>query len=115
MQEEDNNSDEPHPAAASAGTHPTPQVFSGVETNIQKLMDLNYNKNTSNSTSNWIRKFQEWTLSNGIIPKLEEIRVEKLDGVLERFYYKLKCKNGENYEPDSLQAMQVALDHHLKY
>ena len=40
--------------------------------------------------------------------------MEESDGVLQRFYCEIKCKNGENYEPDSLRVMQAALDHHLK-
>ena len=80
-------------------SHPTPAVEDS-EKEIQKLIQLNCNKNTTKSMCN----------SRGINPKLEEISEDELDGVLQKFYYEVRCCDGENYEPDSLQVMHAALE-----
>ena len=65
--------------------HPTPAPLTEVEDSekeIQKLIQLNCNKNTTKSTCNWIKKFSEWANTRGINPNLEEISEDELDGVL---------------------------------
>ena len=94
-------------------SHPTPAVEDS-EKEIQKLIQLNSNKNTTKSTCNWIKKFSEWATARGINPKLEEISEDELDGVLQKFYCEVRRRDGENYEPDSLRVMHAALDRHLK-
>ena len=90
-------------------SHPTHAVEDS-EKEIQKLIQLNCNKNTTKSTCNSIKKFSEWANARGINPKLEEISEDELDGMLQKFYSEVRRRDGENYEPGSLRVMHAALE-----
>ena len=81
---------------------------------INDLKERSKNLNTVKSTINWIRVYRDWAVLRDHNPKIEEILEESLDAVLQSFYAEIKKKNGQDYEPSCLAAMQAAIDRHLK-
>ena len=55
-----------------------------------------------------------WAKQNNVNEDIASISPENLNSFLERFYAEVKTKNGEDYEPDSLRVMIVAIDRFLK-
>ena len=69
---------------------------------IQSLKENALNKNTVQSTNNWIKV---WAAQMGY----DESR-ETLNKILEQFYATVRKKDGGDYEPDSLRVMVTAID-----
>ncbi|KAK3754516.1 hypothetical protein QZH41_006878 [Actinostola sp. cb2023] len=91
------------------------QRFGNVNQNdIEQLRLQSKNKNTLKSTAHWFNVFKSWKETREIQGKIEEMKPEDLNKILEIFYAEVKNKDGEDYEPDSLRVMQTALDRHLK-
>ena len=97
------------------GNEPQPGPSSCVvDSEIEKLKQKNWNKNTTRSTNTWVRRFESWySQQPRQQARLEEIPVQELDGVLQEFYCHVRKQNGDEYEPDSLRTMLAALDRHL--
>jgi len=90
------------------------QRFGNVNQNdIEQLRLQSKNKNTLKSTAHWFNVFKSWKETREIQGKIEEMKPEDLNKILEIFYAEVKNKDGEDYEPDSLRVMQTALDRHL--
>lgn len=75
---------------------------------VELLKTESENKNSKQSTDYWKGIFEKWAETGGKEEKL------KLNDALSQFYVELRKENGQDYKPDSLKVMQVALDRHLR-
>ena len=81
---------------------------------IVGLIDKSKNLNTKRSTSTWIGVFRSWAELRGRTTEIEKLSPDELDETLQYFYAEIKKKNGKDYEPNSLCAMQAGLERYLK-
>ena len=59
--------------------------------------------------------WKKWCLEKKITDEIENYEpAAELNTLLEHFYAKVKNKQGEDYEPESLKVMMASLDRHLK-
>ena len=65
---------------------------------IQSLKGNAMNKDTLQSTNNWVKVWRSWAALNKI---------------LRQFYATVRKKDGDDYEPDSLRVMVTAIDRYL--
>ena len=72
------------------------------------------NKNTTKATNTWMRHYKKWAKANGEAAELEKLDPVSANGVLERFFCTAKKENGGQYEPNSLCAIEAAVDRYLK-
>ena len=70
-------------------------------------------KNTTKSTANWKRVYEQWAETKGY-GSMESYAPEELNKILESFYAEVRKVNGKEYEPDSLKVMLASLDRYLK-
>lgn len=82
--------------------------------NILELVNKSKNINTSKATNNWMGVYLQWAGAKGKETCIEKLSPEILDVILQQFYAEIRKKNGQDYEPNSLAAMQAGLDRHLK-
>ena len=71
------------------------------------------NKNTLQSTNNWVKIWKSWAAQKGYDECIEKYAPETLNKILEQFYAAVRKKNGDDYEPGSLRAMVTAIDRYL--
>ena len=77
---------------------------------IQSLKENAMNKNTLQSTNNWIKVWKSWAAQKGYDESIEKYKPETLNKILEQFYATIRKKDGE---PDSLRVMVAAIDRYL--
>ena len=77
---------------------------------IQSLMENALNKNTVQSTNNWIKVWKSWAAQKGYDESIETYEPETLNKILEQFYATVRKKDGGDYESDSLRLMVTAID-----
>ena len=80
---------------------------------IESLKGNANNKNTQQSTNNWIKVWKSWASQKGYDESIENYEPEALNKILEEFYATVRKKGGEDYEPDSLRVMVTAIDRYL--
>ena len=80
---------------------------------IQSLKENAKNKNTQQSTNNWLKVWKSWASQKGYGESIEKYEPEALKKILEDFYATVRKKDGEDYEPDSLRVMVTAIDRYL--
>ena len=80
---------------------------------IQSLKENAKNKNTKQSTNNWVKVWKSWAAQEGYDDSIEKYEPEGLNKILEEFYATVRKKDGEDYEPDSLRVMVTAIDGYL--
>ena len=76
---------------------------------IQSLKENAKNKNTQQSTNNWVKVWKSWAAQKGYGDSIEKYEPEALNKILEEFYATVRKKDGEDYEPDSLRVMVTAI------
>ena len=81
---------------------------------IEELKEMSENENTKKSTECWKNVFKKWATERNVNANLEEYECDALDQTLSQFYAELRKEKGEDYEPDSLKVMQVAMERYLK-
>ena len=81
---------------------------------IESLINASENKNTKDSTRNWLKQFEKWAVERKKEVNLEKYAAEELNSTLCEFFAELRKANGDDYEPDSLRVMFSAIDRHLK-
>ena len=82
---------------------------------IHELKSITSNKNTSRSTKQWMNVSRSWCECHHLeYVSIEIMAPEKLDKVLSNFYAEVKKKDGDDYEPESLNIMQSAIKRYLK-
>ena len=81
---------------------------------IEELKAKAKNKNTTKSTSQWMRVYLSWANLRNKEKEIERLAPETLDEILQLFFTEIKKKDGTDYEPSSLANMQAALDRYLK-
>ena len=55
-----------------------------------------------------------WCLTVGEKRKLEDIPAHELNNLLSNFFFTVKKRNGEEYEPNSLTSLHRSIDRHLR-
>ena len=80
---------------------------------IQSLKENAKNKNTQQSTNNWLKVWKSWGSQKGYDESIEKYEPEALNKILEEFYATVRKRDGEDYEPDSLRVMVTAIDRYL--
>ena len=80
---------------------------------IQSLKENAKNKNTQQSTNNWVKVWKSWAAQKGYDDSIEKYEPEGLNKILEEFYATVRKKDEEDYEPDSLRVMVTAIDRYL--
>ncbi|XP_045159791.1 uncharacterized protein KIAA1958-like [Mercenaria mercenaria] len=91
------------------------QRFATVEDgDTDSFIEENKNKNTSYQTKSDLKIFSDWAQSVGELRPVETIPMEELDSLLARFYLAVRKRDGSEYEPDTISAIQNSLDRHLK-
>ena len=81
---------------------------------IESLINASENKNTKDSTRNWLKQFEKWAVERKKEVNLEKYAAKELNSTLCEFFAELRKANGDDYEPDSLHVMFSAIDRHLK-
>ena len=82
---------------------------------IEELLSLAVNKNTSRYTKQWMNVLNYWCASHRIQNvNIETMAPENLDKLLGKFYAEVKKQDGEDYEPELLKIMQCALERYLE-
>ena len=82
---------------------------------IESLKDNAKNKNTQQSTNNWINVWSAWAEQKGMTKVFRGYGPVALNKILEDFYATVRKKNGEDHEPDSLSVMVTVIDRYLAY
>jgi len=80
---------------------------------IQSFKENAMNKNTLQSTNNWVKVWKSWASQKGYDDSIEKYEPEALNKILEQFYATVRKKDGDDYEPDSLRVMVTAIDRFL--
>lgn len=80
---------------------------------IQNLKDNAKNKNTQQSTKNWLKVWKSWAAQKGYDESIESYEPAALNKILEEFYATVRKKDGKDYEPDSLRVMATSIDRYL--
>ena len=80
---------------------------------IQSLKENAKNKNTQQSTNNWIKVWKSWAAHKGSDDRIVKYKPEALSKILETFSATFRKKDGEDYEPDSLRVIVIAIDRDL--
>ena len=80
---------------------------------IESLKENANNKNTQQSTNNWIKVWKSWASQKGYDESIENYEPEALNKIVEEFYATVRKKDGEDYEPDSLRVMVTSIDRYL--
>ena len=70
------------------------------------------NKNTLQSTNNWVKVWKSWASQKGYDESIEQYEPEVQNKILEQFYATVR-KDGNDNEPDSLRVMVTAIDRYL--
>ena len=79
---------------------------------IQSLKENAMNKNTLQSTNNWVKVWKSWASQKGYDESIEQYEPEVQNKILEQFYATVR-KDGNDNEPDSLRVMVTAIDRYL--
>lgn len=78
------------------------------------FIEENRNKNTIYKTNSDLKIFKEWLASVRETRPLESIPPPELDNLLARFFLAVRKKDGSEYEPDTITAIQNSLDRYLR-
>ena len=71
--------------------------------------------NTTKQTNKWIVVYKQWAKLRNKEADIHTLPPFELDVILQSFYAEIKKQNGDDYEPNSLSAMQTSIDRYLKY
>ena len=58
--------------------------------------------------------FCQWTQKRDQLKNIEVLVPDTLDSILQRFFTEINKKDGKDYEPSSLTAMQNSIDRYLR-
>jgi len=83
-------------------------------TQINELIDHATNKNTTKATNQWMRCYHTWATLWSQEKRIETLPPTELDQILQVFYAEVKKTNGEDFEPNSLSALQNGIERYLK-
>ena len=81
---------------------------------IEKYKQKSKNANTEKATTQWIRVFSQWGQKRDHPKNIEVLVPDTLDIILQHFFTEINKKDGKDYEPSSLTAMQNSIDRYLR-
>ena len=70
-------------------------------------------KNTARAKKTWMSAWAEWCKAGNIDVKMESYCPQALDGLLNKFYVKIRKKRCYRLRVDSLRVMQAPIDRYL--
>ena len=72
------------------------------------------NKNTTSATNTRFRHYERWATETNRPSNLLSMEKLELNAVLESYFAEAVRKDGKQYEPTSLGAMQAGIDRYLR-
>jgi len=72
-------------------------------------------KNVNRKTKSDVNRLNEWFQSKDNFRELYDISTQELIQLLQRLFLNIRKTNGEEYEPDSIKAIQSSIRRHLTY
>ena len=76
------------------------RFYRGNSEYIESLINASENKNTKDSTRNWLKQFEKWAVERKKEVNLEKYAAEELNSTLCEFFAELRKANGDDYELD---------------
>ena len=67
---------------------------------IQELKENSENQNTKKSKSTWLNAWTSWAESKNFETNLLSYEAKRLDETLQKFFAKIRKKDGSEYEPE---------------
>ncbi len=84
------------------------------DSNLSNFVESMKNKNTKKMTNSHVKLLNEFLGKKNEQRKISQIPANTLDKYLASFYFSVRQKTGEEYEPSSLQAMACSIQRYLK-
>lgn len=81
---------------------------------VEEYKEKSKNANTTKATCQWMRVFCQWAEKRGHPKNIETLAPDTLNNILQNFYAEINKKDGKDYEPSSLAAMQSSIDRYLR-
>ena len=81
---------------------------------IRQLVKKEKPRNTARKTESDLNVWYRWCLTVGEKRKLEDIPAHELNNLLSNFFFTVKKRNGEEYEPNTLTSLHRSIDCHLR-
>ena len=81
---------------------------------IEEYKQKSKNANTTKATTQWMRVFCQWAQKRDHPKNIEILAPDTLDSILQHFFAEINKKDGKDYEPSSLAAMQSSIDRYLR-
>ena len=78
-----------------------------------RFIDEMKNNNTKMKTKSDMKILSEWLHGDNELRVVEDIPTAELDQYLARFFLSVRSKKNEEYEPDSLKAIQSSVSRYL--
>ena len=85
-----------------------------IDTELQSFIEQQANKNTTRNTVSDMKIFERYCKQVKEERAIETIPKSELDCLLGHFFKDVTKTNGENYEPDTLTAIQRSLNRYLR-
>ena len=82
---------------------------------IEQYIKNSISINTTKQTNKWIVAYKQWAKLRNKEVDIHTPPPFELDVILQSFYAEIKKQNGDDYEPNSLSAMQTSIDRYVKY
>ena len=80
---------------------------------IEEYKQKSKNANTTKATTQWMRVFCQWAQKRDHPKNIEILAPDTLDSILQHFFAEINKKDGKDYEPSSLAAMQSSIDRYI--
>ena len=81
---------------------------------IEEYKQKSKNANTTKGTTQWMRMFCQWAQKRDHPQNIEVLAPDTLDSILQHIFAEFNKKDGKDYEPSSLAAMQSSIDRYLR-
>ena len=81
---------------------------------IEEYKQKSKNANTTKATTQWMRVFCQWAQKRDHPKNIEILAPDTLDSILQHFFAEINKKDGKDYEPSSLAAIQSSIDRYLR-
>ena len=84
------------------------------EEEIRQLVKEEKPRNTVKKTESDLNVWYRWCLTVGEKRTLENIPTHELNNLLSNFFFTVKKRNGEEYEPNTLTSLHRSIDRYLR-
>ena len=80
---------------------------------IEEYKQKSKNANTTKTTTQWMRVFCQLAQKRDHPKNIEVLAPDALDSILQHFFAEINKKDGKDYKPSSLAAMQSSIGRYL--